>query len=241
MKLTFLKGTAVGSAVAVAMLTATSALAGTGIGAVFNLGKTNTVNATSGLAGKTAGPLLNITAQGTGPALSLHVRNGKAPLTVSSATQVPNLNASLLGGLPAASFVQGSGQVRAYTRQLTGGQSGTLLQIPGYGTLTASCVSSVGVNVDYTNNGSFTVDLWNDDQLSGTAPDIFKHTVAPGTTEIFFGGTTGWVEGMLHYTTFRLPFAFQHVATFEIGVAFDGASTCSFIAEAYAGGAQVAP
>jgi hypothetical protein len=45
MKLTFLKGTAVGSAVAVAMLTATSAIAGTTVGGVFNLGKTNTVNA----------------------------------------------------------------------------------------------------------------------------------------------------------------------------------------------------
>jgi hypothetical protein len=245
MKLTFVKGTAVGSAVAVAMLTATTALAGTGIGAVFNLGKTNTVNATSRLAGKTSGPLLTITAKGTGPALGLHVRKGKAPLTVSSATQVPNLNASLLGGLAAASFVQGSGQVRAYTRQLTGEQSGTLLQIPGYGPLTASCDSTTESSVAFTNNGSFSVDLWNDMQLSDAMPAIDMRTVAPGKAFVLIDSINGpspvgWDEGMLHYTTFHGEFPVQHVATFEVAVVFNG-GTCNFIAEADAGGGQVAP
>jgi hypothetical protein len=53
--------------------------------------------------------MLNITAKGSGPALGLHVGAGKAPLTVNSAGQVENLNASLPGGLGAGNFIQGAG------------------------------------------------------------------------------------------------------------------------------------
>lgn len=45
---------------------------------------------------------------------------------------------------------------------------------------------------------------------------------------------------MLHYTTSHGVFPVEHVATFKVGISFDG-STCSFIAEADPGGWQVAP
>jgi hypothetical protein len=45
---------------------ATTALAGTGVGALFNLGKTNTVNAMSSLVGSVAGPSLKIDNTSTG-------------------------------------------------------------------------------------------------------------------------------------------------------------------------------
>ena len=66
MKPTFFKGVALGAAVSIFVLLAASALAGTGIGAVFNLGQTNTVNATSTLTGATANPELQVTNTGAG-------------------------------------------------------------------------------------------------------------------------------------------------------------------------------
>jgi hypothetical protein len=51
MKLTFVKGVVLGAVTSMLTLAATAALAGTGVGAVFNLGKTNKVNATSTLTG----------------------------------------------------------------------------------------------------------------------------------------------------------------------------------------------
>jgi hypothetical protein len=45
---------------------ATTALAGTGVGALFNLGKTNTASAISSLVGSVAGPSLKIDNTSTG-------------------------------------------------------------------------------------------------------------------------------------------------------------------------------
>src|SRR5687768_10523137 len=54
--------TIVGLALMLALVfgVATTALAGTGVGATFNLGQTNTVNAVSKLVGSVAGPSLQI-------------------------------------------------------------------------------------------------------------------------------------------------------------------------------------
>src|SRR5215208_1321311 len=64
---------------------ASTALAGTGIGAPFNLGKTNTVNAISSLVGSVAGPSLKIDNNSAGvgaTALRLEVETGKPPMSV---------------------------------------------------------------------------------------------------------------------------------------------------------------
>ena len=63
---TFLKGAFAGGIGAALVLAATAAVAGTGIGGIFNLGQTNTVNATSALSGASVGAQLQVTNSGTG-------------------------------------------------------------------------------------------------------------------------------------------------------------------------------
>ena len=82
----------------------TTALAGTGVGARFDLGKVNTVNAITKLVGSVAGPSLQIdnsSANTNATALDLQVEAGKAPMTVNSEAKVANLNADKLDGLSA--------------------------------------------------------------------------------------------------------------------------------------------
>jgi len=83
---------------------ATIALAGTGVGGVFNLGQNNTVNQTTTLTGSKAGPMLQIvnsnTQTGSTP-LSLQAATGKPPLTVNSGMKVANFNADKVDGFHA--------------------------------------------------------------------------------------------------------------------------------------------
>ena len=97
----FYKGVVLGSVVAVVVLMAATALSGTGIGAVFNLGKANTVNRTSSLSGATKGKMLQVTNKGSGAALGLKVKAGRPPLAVNSTARVKRLNADLVDGLHA--------------------------------------------------------------------------------------------------------------------------------------------
>lgn len=78
-----------------------TALAGTGIGARFDLGKTNVVNAATKLTGSLAGASLRIDNNSTrvgATALDLQVEPGKPPMTVNSPTKVEGLNADSLDG-----------------------------------------------------------------------------------------------------------------------------------------------
>lgn len=97
---TFLVGLAV--ILALAFGTAATALAGSGVGGVFNLGQTNRVDAITRLIGVVTGPGLAVSNTATDPAataLDLRVRVGHAPMTVNSRTVVANLNADLLDGM----------------------------------------------------------------------------------------------------------------------------------------------
>jgi hypothetical protein len=99
---TFLAGLAVILALTVGL--ASTALAGTGVGARFDLGKTNTVNAVSKLVGSVAGPSLlidNNSTNAAATALDLQVEAGKAPMKVNSQTKVANLNSDKLDGMDA--------------------------------------------------------------------------------------------------------------------------------------------
>jgi hypothetical protein len=81
---------------------ASTALAGTGVGATFNLGKTNTVSAISRLVGSVAGPSLAIDNNSTNSAataLDLQVEAGKAPMKVNSAVKVANLTSDKVDGV----------------------------------------------------------------------------------------------------------------------------------------------
>ena len=102
----FLVGLAVILAVVLGL--ATAALAGTGVGATFNLGKINTVNRLSQLVGSTDNAMLRLDNNNTGTgatALSLQVEPGHAPMKVNSGTQVAGLNADKVDGTNASEFV----------------------------------------------------------------------------------------------------------------------------------------
>jgi hypothetical protein len=99
---------AVSALVGALVSVAASAVAGTGIGGVFNLGAENTVAKTTILRsnGSFSGPQLRIKNDAGGAALDLHVNSGKPPLTVDSTTEVANLNADLLDGLNSTAFAR---------------------------------------------------------------------------------------------------------------------------------------
>ncbi len=87
---------------------ASSALAGTGVGATFNLGQTNMVNAVSKLVGSVAAPSLQVdnnSANANATALELQVESGKAPMKVNSQVKVALLNADKLDGQDAGAFM----------------------------------------------------------------------------------------------------------------------------------------
>jgi hypothetical protein len=107
----FFKGIVVGSVVSIVVLLAATAMAGTGIGGVFNLGQSNTVNAPSTLRGSTSGKNLQLTNAGSGGGLGITVAAGKAPITVNqSAGKATNLNADKLDGMSSSSFLAITGK-----------------------------------------------------------------------------------------------------------------------------------
>jgi predicted RecA/RadA family phage recombinase len=109
MRTDLFKGVVLGAVVAAVVLTAATAMAGTGIGSVFNLGKTNKANATSTIQGTTSHNVLQLTNRGSGAALGLKVAAGKAPLAVNSDVTVKNLSADKLDGIDSTGFTQSGG------------------------------------------------------------------------------------------------------------------------------------
>jgi hypothetical protein len=173
----FLVGLAVVLAVVLGL--AGAALAGTGAGDVFNLGRNNTVNRISQLAGSTDNPMLRITNDNAGTdatALTLQVEPGLTPMKVNSSTQVSNLNADLVDGRSASSFVANS------TYRLGQGEerAGTPLS-DGSKVLSRSCLAgdrllsggpaSVNVNSDVLDSFAQDTNTWqariNDSAVSG--------------------------------------------------------------------------
>jgi hypothetical protein len=105
----FLVGLAVILALTVGL--ASAALAGTGVGATFNLGNTNTVNALSSLVGSVAGPALTVDNNSSvagATALRLEVEPGKPPMTVNSTAEVHGLNVDSLDSRNSSEFLQES-------------------------------------------------------------------------------------------------------------------------------------
>jgi len=118
----------VGLAVMLALVfgVAVTALAGTGVGATFNLGKINTVNALSRLEGSTLNSMLKIDQNGSGTALNLEVQDpaNKPPMLVNSSTKVTNLNSDQLDGKSADQLLRVS--YFAGFSNLANGTSGTV-------------------------------------------------------------------------------------------------------------------
>ena len=171
----------VGLAVVLAVVLglASAALAGTEVGDAFNLGKTNTVNRISQLVGSTDNPMLRVDNNnvGTGAtALTLQVEPGQAPMKVNSSTQVSNLNADLVDGRSASSFVAnstyrlGQGQERAGT-QLGDGSKVLSQSCLAGDRLLSGGPASVNVNTDVLDSFATDTNMWqariNDSAVSG--------------------------------------------------------------------------
>lgn len=146
MKHRFFQGVVLGAVVSSVVLASTAAFAGTGIGGIFNLGQKNGVNATSTLSGATAGRQLQVTNTSTGSGatgVGIKVAPGVPPLRVNSTTQVPNLDASLLGGRSATGFVQGTGTATQTGFIAVGpGSAVDLGPIPNIGELWGDCANT---------------------------------------------------------------------------------------------------
>src|SRR4051812_39185501 len=116
---TFMVGLAIILALTVGVVS--TALAGTGVGARFDLGKTNAVNAVSKLVGSVTGPSLlidNNSTNASATALDLQVEAGKTPMKVNSDTKVANLNADKLDGMDAGQL-QGFHTLRVSTTDMS--------------------------------------------------------------------------------------------------------------------------
>ena len=97
MRASFSKCVVLGAAMSMLALVASTAVAGTGIGGIFNLGQSNTVNGTSGLSGSTAGPQLNVANSNT-------AANAQSIAGSNNSTKAATLFARNNGGGPAAAF-----------------------------------------------------------------------------------------------------------------------------------------
>ncbi|HEV2374151.1 MAG TPA: hypothetical protein VGS19_18595 [Streptosporangiaceae bacterium] len=233
MQLSFGKGLMAGAAGAAVVLATTAAANRLGVGADFLLGKTNTVNATSTLTGNTQGSMLNVVNSGSGTALNLHVGSGHPPFAVNSVTKVANLNASLLGGIGPAGFVQGGGRVVTAEVELTVGQKVTLLNLPRYGQFSATCLNVPFAEVDFT-VGPDPVHLWTQD-INGTTPGVSEQDMGPGSG---LGLQTGVSAEQTQWTIqdASSPSLGGHLATVQTDQAVNGNDTskCDFAAVAYA-------
>jgi len=233
MQPSFGKGLMAGAAGVAVLLAITAAANGIGVGAVFNLGKINKVKATSTLTGRARGPRLSVINSGSGTALTLHVRRGHPPFSVNSATQVAKLNASLLGGIGPAGFVQGGGHVATAEVELAVGQKATLLNLPGYGQFSVTCLSVPFAEVDFT-VGPHKVHLWTQD-IAGTTPGVAEQDSGPGSG---LGFQTGATAEQIQWTIqdASSPSLSGHLATVQTDQAVNGNNTskCDFAAVAYA-------
>jgi hypothetical protein len=148
--------------------------------APFRLNRMNGVRSpNTGIASNADGPALTIRSDNSGSnarALDLVVQPGLPPMTVNSSTQVSNLNADLVDGRSASSFVANS------TYRLGQGEErvGTLLS-DGSRVLSQSCLSgdrlltggpaSVNVNSDVLDSFPLDTATWqariNDSAVSG--------------------------------------------------------------------------
>ena len=152
---------------------------------------------------------------------------------MNSATQVANLNASLLGGIGPAGFVQGGGHVVTAEVELTVGQQATLFTLPGYGTFSVTCLNVPFAEVDFT-VGPHNIHLWTQD-ITGTSPAAAEQDMTPGSG---LGLQTGVTAEQTQWTIqdASSPSLSSHLATVQTDEAVNGNNTskCDFAAEAYA-------
>ena len=196
---TFFKGALAGGIGAALVLATGAALAGTGIGGVFNLGQTNTVNETSALTGAKAGTMLQISNTSTGAgasALGLSVAAGKPPFSVSSGTKVAKLNADRLDSLDSTAFLRATGKavdsdlLDGLDSSAFGRSRGQAVSVPPgvNGSLGNPLGGFLGLFYECSDptEGNGALVLWNQ---SGSVADVFVDTggVSPSYTRMSAG------------------------------------------------------
>jgi hypothetical protein len=247
------KGILIGVFATAVALAATNALAGSGIGGVFNLGKTNSVNATSSLTGKSTSTLLNVINSGTGtgivgnssggPGLEAIVKSGIPPLKVNSSTQVANLNASLLGGRASSYFLPATGTA-ANSAKLGGIASTGFMHGAVYHNRVAISSDTAPVILDVPGVATLSVtrcriDVPNarvqlTDPSNSSLVDVWEEDpVNGGTTH--FTTQTGWTASLLasdsSHQTYHVAWASGKTATFDAWIYADSIA-CVFSATA---------
>lgn len=184
MKATFLKGVALGSVVSLVTLSASAAVAGTGVGAIFNLGRTNSVDATTLLTGSTNGKQLQITNSSTrrgAVGLGIKVAAGRPPLAVSNPTKIDHLNADLLDGVHASGFVRTSHIMHGAIDTTASG--GTRLFLDP---VTGAAVKHYGIGeVEITNTNAKAHLLIHGFSRLNAQEDYYDLEVSPGQTVPF--------------------------------------------------------
>jgi hypothetical protein len=141
---------------ALTLVTASAAFAGSGIGGVFNLGVTNTVNAittlvSGGVGVGPAGPMLRIDNNSTNAAataLELLVEPGKAPMKTNSGTKVTNLNADRVDGKSAEQLSRVAVMNTGATTEIPA--DGTLVTYGSVLSITAPAAGFVRINGNVT-------------------------------------------------------------------------------------------
>jgi hypothetical protein len=132
----------------IALVFAMSGTAYAATGGTFILGRSNAANNVSSLSNK------------HGTALSLSAAKGKPPLTVNNSVQVPRLNASRLGGVPASGFITGTGQAKSAHASITGTGNDGLVSNQG-STLIGQCVSGTGADLYLSLGTGASASWWN--------------------------------------------------------------------------------
>ena len=152
MRASFLKGAVVGLVCAVVASASTLALAGSGIGGVFNLGVTNTVDAQTALKGSTAAPQLRVTKTNTNAgATALHVNSAANSATLTAINSAGGAGVYAVGSSGAAVFgnTASATQPALSGKNTGGGPAGSFTVNSGVAPFTVSSTTKVSnLNAD---------------------------------------------------------------------------------------------
>ena len=261
----FLKGVVLGAVVSSVVVVTTSAFAGTGVGSILNLGKTNEVNASTGLSGTVAGRQLNVVnssdASGaSGIGISVHA--GRPPLTVNSATKVTNLNADLLDGLDSSKFqrvvtgqctsgtaistIAASGAVGCTSagvipiyHDMAAGSAGVSDALGGSGlSFVGQCIQNfAGNNISFANSGSSAASLHMLYSTNGSFDSFAASESIPATGTSAFGTGDSEIQGqfILVVTRGAFPDYTRWIVTMNLNETVT-ANNCE-----YSGTAEIVP
>jgi hypothetical protein len=200
MRNTLLKGAALGMVVGALTLTATAAFAGTGVGAVFNIGTTNAVNASTVQQGSTNDQQLRVVNSNTGSrayGIGIHTDPSRPPLAVSSHVMVAGLNADLLDGLDSVALQ------KRVTGQCSNGAA--IRQINADGSASCTTNAIIPIHEDILSNQTVldrfapaSVSVSTDCHVGGGPASFTFHSsaVSGGTLNFMFsvGGATSKVN-----------------------------------------------